>query len=65
MHNYLMIIVILYNLNILLNTYGELMINNITLFNYKNTPKYNHNLPFFDIILNNTYSKNLYLKIAL
>lgn len=45
------ITVILYNLNLLLNTYVEIMIKMITIFNYKNTGKFKKNF-FFLTFLN-------------
>lgn len=63
MVKYLYILVILYNLNILLNFYIEIMIKNISIFNYKNTNNYLNKLSIFDIILsskkNNNIVKNL------
>lgn len=63
MAKYLYILIILYNLNILLNFYIEVMIKVITIFNYKNTNNYSNNLAFFDTILycgkNNNVVKNL------
>lgn len=59
---YLYILVILYNLNLLLTTFVNLMVKNITLFNYKNTVQFTKNKFFFDIIIeyynyNNTFAK--------
>ena len=63
MTKYLYILIILYNLNILLNFYVEIMIKTITIFNYKNTGNYLNNSSIFDIILysnkNNNIVKNL------
>jgi|JI61114C2RNA_FD_contig_81_1376586_length_2171_multi_5_in_0_out_0_1 hypothetical protein len=68
MGNYLYILVILYNLNLLLNTYIEVMIKLITIFNYKNTTQYNNVLAFYDIISYQYFSNksvlNLLIKIS-
>ena len=58
MTNYMYILVILYNLNLLLNVYIEIMTKIITLFNYKNTSKYLNYFFFSDIIVYNLH-KNL------
>lgn len=49
MTNYLYILVILFNLNLLLNVYVEIMIKMITLFNYKNTTEYSSTPSPYDI----------------
>lgn len=54
------ILVILYNLNLLLNVYVEIMCKIITLFNYKNTSKYLNQFFFSDIVIYNLY-RNLNL----
>lgn len=51
MIKYLYILVILYNLNILLNFYIEIMVKIITIFNYKNTTSYLNKFAFLDILL--------------
>ena len=60
MTNYMYILVILYNLNLLLNVYIEIMSKIITLFNYKNTSKYLNFFFFSDIVVYNLH-KNLNL----
>lgn len=50
MKNFLYILVILYNLNLILNTYIEIMIKMITIFNYKNTTNFTENSFVSDII---------------
>lgn len=61
------ITVILYNLNLLLNTYVEIMIKMITIFNYKNTGKFKKNFFFFDIfeykLLKKTELLNIFLTL--
>ena len=60
MIKYLYILVILYNLNIILNFYIEVMVKIITTFNYKNTTQYLNNFSFLDILLySNTHKNNL------
>ena len=66
MNKYLYILIILYNLNLILNVFVEITVKNITLFNYKNSVKYNNSNFFFDNILYyNYYLKNNYSKILL
>jgi len=50
MSKYIFILFILYNLNLLLVCFVELMVKNISHFNYKNTAKFMKNKFFFDII---------------
>lgn len=68
MGNDLYILVILYNLNLLINVYIEVMIKLITIFNYKNTTQYSSVLAFCDIIsyqyFNNKQILNLLIKTS-
>ena len=64
MSNYIYILVILYNLNLLINAYVEVMITNITIFNYKNTTKFSINSFFYDILLNYYYKSLNFNKIV-
>jgi hypothetical protein len=57
---YLYILVILYNLNLLLNAFIQLMIKNVNIFNYKNTTKFSKNKFFYDLIINFYIYKNLF-----
>lgn len=64
MSKYLYILVILYNLNLVLNVFVEITVKNITLFNYKNSVKFNNSNFFFDnIMYYNYYLLNTYSKI--
>lgn len=65
MTNYLYILVILYNLNLLINLYTKIMIKIITIFNYKNTSEYTNNFFFFDIMTYNLYQNKNVLKLLL
>ncbi len=56
------ILVILYNLNLLLNCYIEIMIKIISLFNYKNTTSFNNNNSFYDILFYNLYKNKMLFK---
>lgn len=52
----LYVLVILYNLNLLLNTYVKIMVKIITIFNYKNTSQFNNNnFYFYDIMVYNLF----------
>lgn len=64
MIKYLYILTILYNLNLFLNTFVQIMIKNITLFNYKNTVQWTKNKFFYDIIINFYLYENKFSKIA-
>lgn len=64
MIKYLYILIILYNLNLFLNTFNQIMIKNITLFNYKNTTQWTKNKFFYDIIINFYLYKNKFSKIS-
>lgn len=64
MIKYLYILIILYNLNLFLNTFVQIMIKNITLFNYKNTIQWTKNKFFYDIIINFYLYENKFSKIA-
>ncbi len=65
MSKYIYIFVILYNLNLIINAYIEIMVKNITLFNSKNTTKFSKNTQFFNIILYFYYKNTNFTKIAL
>ena len=54
------ILVILYNLNLLLNSFINYMIKNINLFNYKNGTQFTKNKFFFDIFVKFYMYKNIY-----
>lgn len=64
MIKYLYILTILYNLNLFLNTFVQIMIKNITLFNYKNTVQWTKNKFFYDIIINFYLYENKFSKVA-
>lgn len=64
MIKYLYILIILYNLNLFLNTFVQIMIKNITLFNYKNTIQWTKNKFFYDIIINFYLYENKFSNIA-
>lgn len=64
MIKYLYILTILYNLNLFLNIYIQIMIKNITLFNYKNTVKWTSNKFFYDIIISFYLYENKIFNIA-
>lgn len=64
MIRYLYILVILYNLNLFLNTFVQIMIKNITLFNYKNTVQWTKNKFFYDIIISFYLYENKFSKIS-
>lgn len=59
MLKFLYILVILYNLNLLLNCYTEVMVKIINLFNYKNTTKFTNNYYFYDTIVYNMYKNKV------
>ncbi len=63
--NSIYILVILYNLNLLLSFYLEIMIEIITQFNYKNTFLFSNNYNFLDIILYSLYKNKILLKSIL
>lgn len=50
MIKYTYILVILYNFNLFFTSFVNLMINNISLFNYKNTTNFTKNKQFYDIL---------------
>jgi len=65
MTKYLYILILLYNFNLFFNSFINLMINNITLFNYKNTSEFKKNKNFYEIIIlyynyNNNFKKISY-----
>ena len=70
MSNFMYILLILFNLNLLLLTFNELLVKFITIFNYKNAVNFTNNFFFFYIILyffyrNKNVSKILNKAIAL
>ncbi len=65
MKNFLYILVILYNLNLILNTYIEIMIKMITIFNYKNTTNFTENSFVSDIISYWLHRNYLYTRVYL
>lgn len=65
MLKYVYILVILYNLNLLLNSFVNLMVKNITLFNYKNTTQFTKHKFFFDILYGFFLYKNLFTKLGI
>lgn len=65
MINYLYILVILFNLNLLLNFYIEVMLKVITLFNYKNTTSYLNNFFLFDIMAYRFYKNKYFSKLLI
>ena len=65
MTNYLYILVILYNINLLLNFYIEVMIKIITLFNYKNTTDFLNNYFFFDILVYQFFKNKYFSKLLI
>lgn len=50
MIKYTYILVILYNFNLFFTSFVNLMISNISLFNYKNTTNFTKNKQFYDIL---------------
>lgn len=64
MTKYLYITIILYNFNLFFNSFINLMINNISLFNYKNTSNFLKNKSFYDIIFNFYTYQNNFKKIS-
>lgn len=62
---YLYILIILYNLNLLLNSFVNFMVKNITLFNYKNTTQFTKNKFFFDIFFGFYLYRNNFAKASL
>lgn len=65
MSKYLYLLVILFNLNILLLAYSELMIRVISLFNYKNTTQISLNFFSFDMLLYFFFKKKKIVKLLL
>lgn len=64
MTKYLYITIILYNFNLFFNSFINLMINNITLFNYKNTSSFTKNKNFYDILVNFYNYQNNFKKLS-
>jgi hypothetical protein len=64
MSKYIFILFILYNLNLLLICFIELMVKNISHFNYKNTSKFTKGKFFFDIISQIYTSKKSFVNIT-
>lgn len=64
MTKYLYITIILYNFNLFFNSFINLMINNISLFNYKNTSNFLKNKSFYDILVSFYSYQNNFKKIS-
>lgn len=64
MLKYTYILVILYNFNLFFSSFVNLMISNITLFNYKNTNNYTNNKKFYDILFNYFNYYNNFKKVS-
>lgn len=64
MLSYTYIFVILYTFNLFFISFVNLMINNITLFNYKNTNNFTNNKKFYDIFINFYNYNNNFKKIS-
>lgn len=64
MTKYLYITIILYNFNLFFNSFINLMINNISLFNYKNTTNFSKHKNFYDILTNFYTYKNNFKKLS-
>ena len=62
MIKYLYILIILYNLNVILNFYIEVMVKIITTFNYKNTTQYLNSFSFLDVLLYSNMDSNNIVK---
>lgn len=65
MINSIYILVILYNLNLILSFYVEIMLQLVTQFNYKNNFIFSNKFNFLDIIIYTLYKNNYLLKNAL
>jgi hypothetical protein len=59
------ILIILYNLNLLLNSFVNFMVKNINLFNYKNSTQFTKNKFFFDIFFGFYIYQNTYARASL
>lgn len=59
------IFVVLYNLNLFLSFYLEIMLQLNVIFNYKNTVLYSTNFNFYDILLYIFYKQNNTIKYLL
>lgn len=64
MTKYIYILILLYNFNLFFNSFINLMINNITLFNYKNSNEFKKNKNFYDILFFYYNYRNNFKKIA-
>lgn len=62
MKNYMIILQLAYLVNIILVSYSNLMIKNITIFNYKNSTNFTENKAFFDIFYSFFYNKYSFLR---
>lgn len=57
--------IILYNSNLVLNSFINVMVKNINIFNYKNTTQFTKNSYFYDILISTYYDKNNFTKTSL
>ncbi len=57
----MIILQIAYLINIILVSYSNLMVKNITIFNYKNSINFSSNKFFYDIYYSFFYNKTLFL----
>lgn len=64
MLKYTYIFIILYTFNLFFVSFINLMISNITLFNYKNTNNFTKNKKFYDLFINFYLYKNNFKKIS-
>lgn len=64
MLKYTYIFIILYMFNLFFVSFINLMISNITLFNYKNTNNFTKNKKFYDLFINFYLYKNSFKKIS-
>lgn len=64
MLEYTFILYIAYILNIVLVSHSNLMIKNITLFNYKNSVSFTSNKFFFDIFYSFFYNKKNFIEYS-
>lgn len=64
MLEYIFILYIAYILNIVLVSHSNLMVKNITLFNYKNSTNFTANKFFFDIFYSIFYNKKNFIEYS-
>lgn len=65
MLKYAYMLLVLYNLNLLLTSFINLMVKNITIFNYKNTSQFVKNKFFFDTLFGYYNYKNSFAQVGL